>query len=156
MASPQAPKTSLYALKVTMGQEKSVAEMLAEKAEIENIPITAVLSPDELRGYVIIESPNPHLVEDLSRGMRHVRSRIQGIVNYSEVENYLQIKPAVEGLAVGALVEIIAGPFKGMQAKVINIDKVKEEVTIEMLEAAFTLPITVHADYVRPSKQERS
>jgi hypothetical protein len=31
---------------------------------------------------------------------------------------------------------------------------VKEEVTIEMLEAAFTLPITVHADYVRPSKEK--
>jgi transcriptional antiterminator NusG len=92
------------------------------------------------------------LVEELIRGMKHVRSRVQGVVEYSEVDRYLQVKPVVEGLAVGALVEIIAGPFKGMQAKVINVDKVKEEVTIEILEAAFTLPITVHADYVRPTK----
>jgi transcriptional antiterminator NusG len=156
VSSQEVPKTSLYAVKVTMGQEKAVCEMLAEKATVDKIPITAILSPEELRGYVIIESQTPHLVEDLIRGMRHVRSRIQGIVSYAEVERYLQVKPSVEGLSIGAVVEIIAGPFKGMQAKVINIDKVKEEVTIEMLEATFTLPITVHADYVRPSKETRS
>jgi len=147
--SEEAPKTALYAVKVTIGQEKAAAEMLAERALVEKIPITAILSPDELRGYIIIEGPAPHLVEELIRGMRHVRSRVQGLVSYSEVEHYLQVKPAVEGLAVGAVVEVIAGPFKGMQAKIVNVDKVKEEVTIEILEATFTLPITVHADFVR-------
>ena len=150
--SEEAPKTALYVVKVTIGQEKAAAEMLAERAEVEKIPITAILAPEELKGYLIIESPTPHLVEELIRGIKHVRSRVQGVVDYSEVDRYLQVKPAVEGLAVGALVEIIAGPFKGMQAKVINVDKVKEEVTIEILEAAFTLPITVHADYVRSIK----
>jgi len=151
--SEEAPKTALYAVKVTIGQEKAAAEMLAERALVEKIPITAILSPDELRGYIIIEGPAPHLVEELIRGMRHVRSRVQGLVSYSEVEHYLQVKPAVEGLAVGAVVEVIAGPFKGMQAKIVNVDKVKEEVTIEILEATFTLPITVHADFVRPIKR---
>ncbi|MFB0543262.1 MAG: transcription elongation factor Spt5 [Candidatus Bathyarchaeia archaeon] len=145
-------RTSLYAVKVTMGQEKSVSRMLAERAMVEEIPITAILAPDELRGYIIIESPTPHHVEDLIRGMRHVRSRVQGLVEYSEADRYLQAKPAMEGLAVGTLVEIIAGPFKGMQAKVMNVDEVKQEVIIEILEATFTLPITVHADYVRPIK----
>lgn len=135
-----------------MGQEKSVSRMLAERAMVEKIPITAILSPSELRGYIIIESPTPHHVEDLIRGMRHVRSRVQGLVQYSEADRYLQAKPAMEGLAVGTLVEIIAGPFKGMQAKVMNVDEVKQEVIIEILEATFTLPITVHADYVRPIK----
>jgi len=153
--SEEAPKTTLYAVKTTIGQEKAAAEMLAERALVESIPITAILSPDELRGYIIIESPTPHLVEDMIRGMRHVRSRLQGLVSYSEVERYLQVKPAVEGLAVGAVVEVIAGPFKGMQAKIMNVDKVKEEVTIEILEATFTLPITVHADFVRPAKGGR-
>ena len=150
--SEETPKTALYVIKVTMGQEKPVSRMLAERSIVEKIPITAILSPEELKGYILIESPNPHHVDDLIRGMRHVRSRVQGLVNYQEADRYLQTRPAVEGLAIEAFVEIIAGPFKGMQAKVINIDEVKEEVTIEILEAAFTLPITVHADYVRPLK----
>jgi transcriptional antiterminator NusG len=48
------------------------------------------------------------------------------------------------------MVEVIAGPFRGLKAKITHMDKVKEEVTIELLEEGFaTLPITVHADYVR-------
>jgi transcriptional antiterminator NusG len=44
---------------------------------------------------------------------------------------------------------VIGGPFKGMRAKITRIDKAKAEVTLELLEATFTLPITVHADYVK-------
>jgi len=68
------------------------------------------------------------------------------------VDHYIQTKPVVEGLEEGTLVEVIAGPFKGMQARIVRVDAGKEEVTIEILEAAFTLPITVHADYVRELK----
>jgi transcriptional antiterminator NusG len=46
-------------------------------------------------------------------------------------------------------VEVTGGPFKGMRAKITRVDKSKEEVTLELLEATFTLPITVHSDYVR-------
>jgi transcriptional antiterminator NusG len=126
--------------------------MLADKAKVEGLPIAAILSPMELRGYVIIESSAPHAVDQLIRGMRHTRERVQGLVNPDEVAHYLETRPVVEGLEIGGLVEVIAGPFKGMQAKVVRVDPTKEEVTIEILEAAFTLPITVHADYVREVK----
>lgn len=150
--SDQAHRTSLYAVKVTVGQERNVAMMLADKAKVEGLPIAAILSPMELRGYVIIESSAPHAVDQLIRGMRHTRERVQGLVNPDEVAHYLETRPVVEGLEIGGLVEVIAGPFKGMQAKVVRVDPTKEEVTIEILEAAFTLPITVHADYVREVK----
>lgn len=150
--SDQKPRTSLYAIKVTVGQERNVAIMLSDKAKVEDLPIAAILSPMELRGYIIVESSAPHAVDQLIRGMRHTRERVQGMVNPAEVAHYLETKPVVEGLEVGAVVEVIAGPFKGMQAKVVRVDASKEEVTVEILEAAFTLPITVHADYVREVK----
>ena len=43
-----------------------------------------------------------------------------------------------------------------MQAKITRIDKTKNEVTLELLEATFTLPITVHADYVKLVKKAPS
>jgi len=146
------PRTSLYAVKVTVGQERNVALMLADKAKVEGLPVAAILAPAELKGYIIVESPTPHVVEELIRGSRHTRERVQGLVDPSEVDHYLVTKPAIEELEVGVLVEVVAGPFKGMRAKVMRIDEAKEEVTIEMLEASFTLPITVHADYVREVK----
>ena len=54
----------------------------------------------------------------------------------------------VEELDVDDKVEIIAGPLKGMRARVTRVDKAKGEVTLELLDAAVTLPITVHASYV--------
>lgn len=145
-------RTSLYAVKVTTGQERNAATMLADKAKVNKLPISAILAPTELKGYIIIEASMPHSVEELIRGMKHVRERVQGLVNPSEVDHYLETRPVVEGLEIGILVEVVAGPFKGMQARVMRIDEAKEEVTIEILEASFTLPITVHAEYVREVK----
>lgn len=126
--------------------------MLADKVKVEELPIAAILSPAELKGYIIVEASTPHIVEELIRGMRHTRERVQGVIDPSEVGHYLETRPVVEGLEVGALVEVVAGPFKGMRAKVMRVDEAKEEVIIEILEASFTLPITVHADYVREVK----
>jgi transcriptional antiterminator NusG len=137
-----------------MGQERNVAIMLSDKAKVEDLPIAAILAPAELRGYIIIETSAPHAVDQLIRGMRHTRERVSGLVDPSEVDHYLEQRPVIEGLEIGGLVEVIAGPFKGMQAKVMRVDPNKEEVTIEILEAAFSLPITVHADYVREVKGE--
>jgi transcriptional antiterminator NusG len=145
-------KTSLYAVKVTTGQERNVATMLADKAKVSKLPVFAILAPAELKGYIIVEASMPHTVEELIRGMKHVRERVQGLVDPSEVNHYLETRPVVEGLEIGILVEVVAGPFKGMQARVMRVDEGKEEVTIEILEASFTLPITVHADYVREVK----
>lgn len=145
-------RTSLYAVKVTNGQEGTVAQMLSDKAKVEELPIQAILAPAELKGYIIVEAERPHVVDELIRGMRHTRQRVQGVISLEEVNHYIETKPVVEGLEEGTLVEVIAGPFKGMQARVVRVDTSKEEVTIEILEAAFTLPITVHADYVRELK----
>jgi len=91
--------------------------MLADKAKVEGSPIQAILAPAELRGYVIIEAQTPHIVDELIRGMRHTRERVQGTISPDEVDHYIETKPVVEGLEEGTLVEVIAGPFKGMQAR---------------------------------------
>lgn len=61
----------------------------------------------------------------------------------------------VEELSIDDVVEVVGGPLKGMKAKVIKIDKAKNEVTIELLEATVTMPITVNADYVRVVSKSR-
>lgn len=141
--------TKIFAVRTTTGQERNVAKLVAAKIEMKNIPITAILVPETLRGYVFIEADGPHLVEEAIAGVKHVRSRVPGIVSFSEVERYIVRKPIIEELSENDIVEVTGGPFKGMRAKITRIDKAKEEVTLELLEATFTLPITVHADYVK-------
>jgi transcriptional antiterminator NusG len=88
-------------------------------------------------------------VEEAITGVKHVRSRIPGIVSFAEIERYIVKKPIIEELNENDIVEVTGGPFKGMRAKITRIDKTKAEVTLELLEATFTLPITVNSDYVK-------
>lgn len=139
----------IFVVKTTTGQEKNVSRLITTKVKLSKIPIKAILVPDTLKGYVFIEADGPHLIEEAIAGVRHVRSRIPGLVSFSEIERYLIRKPVLENLDEDDVVEITGGPFKGMRAKITRIDKSKAEVTLELLEATFTLPITVHSDYVK-------
>ena len=141
-------QVKIFAVKTTTGQERNVARLIASKVEMTHIPIKALLIPDTLKGYVFIEADGPHLIEEAIAGVRHVRSRIPGLISFNEIERYIVRKPVMEDLNEDDVVEITGGPFKGMRAKITRLDKSKGEVTLELLEATFTLPITVHSDYV--------
>jgi transcriptional antiterminator NusG len=126
-----------------------VAKLVAARIEMNKIPIKAILVPETLKGYIFVEADGPHFVEEAIQGVRHVRSRVPGVVNFSDIERYIVRKPIIEELSENQIVEITGGPFKGMRAKITRVDKAKEEITLELLEATFTLPITVHSDYVK-------
>jgi transcriptional antiterminator NusG len=141
--------TKIFAVKTTTGQERNVAKLIAARVKTNNVPIKAILAPETLRGYVFVEAEGPHFVEEAITGIRHVRSRVPGVVSFSEIERYIVRKPIIEELSENDVVEVTGGPFKGMRAKITRIDRSKAEVTLELLEATFTLPITVHSDYVK-------
>ncbi|MGC8895957.1 MAG: transcription elongation factor Spt5 [Candidatus Bathyarchaeia archaeon] len=149
MAKNEEFSTKIFAVKTTTGQERNVAKLITARIEMNKIPIKAILVPETLRGYVFVEAEGPHLVEQAIAGIRHVRSRVPGVVSFSEIERYIVRKPVIEELSENDIVEVTGGPFKGMRAKITRIDKTKAEVTLELLEATFTLPITVHSDYVK-------
>jgi transcriptional antiterminator NusG len=158
MDEHEEPTVKIFAVKTTTGQEKNVARLVAAKIKMAKIPIKAILVTEVLRGYIFVESEGPHFVEEAITGVRHVRSRIPGPIGFSEIERYIVRKPVIEELNENDIVEITGGPFKGMRAKITRIDKSKAEVTLELLEATFTLPITVNSDYVKlveKAKNER-
>ncbi len=141
--------SSIYAVRTTAGQERNAATMIEIRVKANDLPIYSILAPETLRGYIFIEAPGPHFVDEVISGLKHVKSRVPGSVNIDELEKYLLVKPVVDELEVDYIVEIISGPFRNMRAQITRVDKAKQEVTLELLEATFTLPITVHADYVK-------
>lgn len=143
------PSAKIFAVRTTTGQERNAAKLIAARVEVNKIPIKALLVPDAIKGYIFIEADSPHFVEQAIAGIKHVKSKVPDFVNFSEIEKYIVRKPVIEELNENDIVEVIGGPFKGMRAKITRVDKSKEEVTLELLEATFTLPITVHSDYVK-------
>ena len=140
---------SIFVVRTIAGQEKNAAELIEAKVRIDKLPVLSILVPESLRGYIFIETLGPHIVDEAISGIKNVKSKVSGKVQYSEIEKYLVTKPVIEEVDVGYMVEITGGPFKGMRARITKVNKVRSEVTLELLEATFTLPITVHADYLK-------
>jgi transcriptional antiterminator NusG len=146
-------KARFYAVRTVGGQEYNVASVLASRVKARDLPIKAILVPERLKGYILVEADSPHTVDTAIAGIKHARSRVPGIIEPSEIDRYLVVKPIIEELGIDDIVEVIGGPLRGNKARVTRIDKAKGEIIIELLDVALTLPITVSADYVRILKK---
>jgi transcriptional antiterminator NusG len=153
-------KHKIYAIKTTAKQERTVADnikkVLDDLREQKSIPedekihVYAIIAPDELRGYVLVESPDEIArIEQLVEMVPHARAVVRGESSLAEVQHFLVPKPVVSGIEEGTIVELIAGPFKGEKAVVKRVDAGKEEITVELYESMVPIPITVRGDNVR-------
>jgi transcription termination/antitermination protein NusG len=155
-ATQEVPKSAIFAVKTTANQERSVANMIAMVTRKEQLDIRSVLVPEELKGYVLVESPMMEIVEQAITNIPHAKAVVRGASSIAEVQHFLAPKPTVTGISEGDIVELTAGPFKGEKARVKRIDEAKEEITVELSEAMVPIPVTVRGDIVRVlSKEER-
>lgn len=115
------------------------------------INIQAVLLVDNLKGYVVVEALDPSAAYQAIEGVRHIRGQLRGELEFKDIEGYLVKKSTVTQLTVDKVVEITGGPFKGMKATITRIDYDKEEATVVLLDAAYELPVTVDANYLKLS-----
>lgn len=143
-------KTSIFALRTTISQEKSVATLIERRVQSNpQANIKVVLVPEALNGYIFVEAPSQREVNRIITGIPHVRGKAVGKIDIKELDDFLIPKPSAQGINKGDMVEIIGGPFKGERAKVTRIDQEKGEVVLELIEATFLVPVKVHADYIK-------
>jgi len=151
MAHLRPPRsTSIFPVRTTIGQEKGVAYLVAKRVETLKLEkIKSILVPEQLKGYVFVEALAGEEVSQACMGVPHIRGKPIGKIDIKDIEHFLIPRISTEGLAVGDLIEIIGGPFRSEKAKVTRIDTTKEEVTLELLESTYPIPIKVHADYIK-------
>lgn len=137
----------IYAIRTTANKEKNVAGKLADRVARDHYKISAIVAPG-LKGYILVEGDRQE-IDKAYRGLPHARGLVDGETDVGEIEHFLAPKPVVTTLAEGYIVEVTSGPFKGERSKIIRVDKTKNEVTIELLEATVPIPITVPAESVR-------
>lgn len=147
-------KKGIYCYKVKKGQEFNAAEVIAQRAELNNYDIRTVLVT-EISGYLFVEGS----VQDINRAVENAQyvGKQLGRVSVQELENHLIPTPVIEGLKKNDIVEIVDGPFKGSQAKISSIYQAREEITVDLMTSSVTIPIVLHADSVKlisPSEEE--
>ncbi|HJU58440.1 MAG TPA: transcription elongation factor Spt5 [Nitrososphaeraceae archaeon] len=148
-ADTQDVDSKFFAIRITGGQENVVANILQNRINSKRISLRSILILENFKGYVIVEAPDSNIAYDALYGVRHVRGQIRGDLPFSDIEKYLVKKPVVTELSIDDTVEVIAGPFKSMKAKIIRVDYEKHEATVVLLDSPYQIPVTVDANYLK-------
>ena len=138
----------IFTIKTVVGRENIVIDAITAKGKSEEIPIQSLVHPEEIKGYIFVEGELKE-VERAVQMIPHIRGLIKSPVEISQLQRFLQPRKVEVELALGDVVEIIGGPFKGERGKVTRYDKTKRETTIELLEATVPIPITVSVEFVK-------
>jgi len=145
---------TIFALRTTANREDQVMDFVSSNAVKKKLEVYSIIRPHGMRGYIFIEAATKTDAEQAAFNIPYARGILSQAVKYSEIEHMLeQVKHEVN-IQKNDIVEIISGPFKRENAKITRIDKTKEEVVVELLEAAVPIPITVKMDAVKVIRRD--
>jgi len=141
----------IFPVRTTVGQEQLVVDILSSKIAKEELNIYSIAVVPGLKGYILIEADNEVTLRRGITDTPHIKGSgiVKGAVNIEELTSLLESKPLMKTLNEGMKVEIISGPFKGEKAKITRVNQAKEEVTVELLEAAVKIPVTIKAENIK-------
>lgn len=144
----------IYTVRTTSGREHIVIDMVYNRIRSEKLGVKSITHPGELKGYIFIEGPEGEVRKAL-HGVMHIKGLIEKPVTLEEIQHFFETKKAKVVVNKGDIVEIIGGPFKGEKGKIQRIDQVKDEVTVELLEASIPIPVTISIELVKLIKREK-
>jgi transcriptional antiterminator NusG len=146
--------THIYALRTTANREDQVMGFLASNAARKKLGVFSVIAPHGMRGYIFVEALDRHEAEQAAFGVPYAKGLLPNEIQYSEIEHMLeQVKKDIN-IQKNDIAEILSGPFKREKAKIARVDKAKEEVVVELLEAAVPIPITLKIDAVKVIRRD--
>ncbi len=107
-----------------------------------------------MRSYIFIEASRKSEAEAAAYNVPYARGILQKEVGYKEIEHMLEQVKREVNIQKNDIAEIISGPFKREKCKVTRVDKAKEEVIVELLEAAVPIPITLRFDAIKVIRRD--
>ena len=148
-------KTNIFILRTTANREDQVMDFVTSNATKKGMNVYSIIRPHGMRGYIFIEAESKAEAEQAAFNVPYARGILPKKVDYKEIEHMLEESKKVEmNIKKNDIVEVISGPFKRENARVTRIDKAKEDVVIELLEAAVPIPITIKMDTVKVIRRE--
>ena len=146
----------IFIIKVTTNKEERAVDMISEKAQKKNLSVYSVSRPHGLRGYILLEAEDRDSAEEAVFNLPYIKGIIGKTISYEEIKG--MVEPSISTITIkeGDIVEMIGATLKGEKAKVLRIDKQKEEVVVSLLGAVVPLPVTVKLDNVKVIRREET
>ena len=147
-------KTTIFAVRTTIGQEKSVLTNMFNRLRVLNpFPdLKSFLIAEELRGYVFVEAIHQRDVMIAISGLRHVKGKIVGSISLASIDHVLSPRKVSEILEEDDIVEIVSGIFSGQKAQVIRIPRdtsTSQDVTLRLIDSDSAISIKIHGDFLK-------
>lgn len=147
-------KTTIFALRTTANREEQVMDFITSNIKKKKLEVYSVVRPHGLRGYIFVEADKRSEAEQAAFNVPYARGILPNEIGYHEIEHMLeQVKKEIN-IQKNDIAEIITGPFKREKCRITRIDKLKEEVVVELLEAAVPIPITLKIDSVKVIRRD--
>ena len=146
----------IFIIKVTTNKEERAVDMISEKAQKKNLNVYSVSRPHGLRGYILLEAEDRDSAEEAVFNLPYIKGIIGKTISYEEIKGMVEPSISTVTIKEGDIVEMIGATLKGEKAKVLRIDKQKEEVVVSLLGAVVPLPVTVKLDNVKVIRREEA
>lgn len=145
----------LFPVRTTVGQESLVVDILSNKIQKDELAVFSIAVIPGLKGYILIEAQDELSVRHVISNAPHIKGHgiVKGVVDIKELGALLESKPLMKSIKEDDKIEIISGAFKGEKAKVLRVNDSKEEVIVELMEAAVKIPVTLKAENIRVIKE---
>jgi len=130
-----------FVVKVTSGQERIAANMLQNKMTPE-IPVYSIIVVEGMRGYIIVEAEDEVAVRQYITKGRNIRGILPKPLAEDEVNKLIEVRSHAVEIQRGDSIEFTSGPFKGYKAKVLKVDELKDDITVELMDVVVPIPIT--------------
>ncbi len=131
-----------FVVKVTSGQERIAANMLQNKASKVDLPIYSIMVMEGMRGYITIEAEDELSVRQFITREHNVKGMLNKPLVDEEINKLIQVRKFAQDIEKGDTVEFTSGPFKGYKAKVLKVDDLKSDITVELQDVVVPIPIT--------------
>ncbi|KAM7518732.1 hypothetical protein LguiB_017694 [Lonicera macranthoides] len=133
---PSVRDPKLWMVKCAIGHEREVAVCLMQKCidKGPELQIRSVIALDHLKNYVYVEADKEAHVREACKGMRNIftGSKIL-LVPIKEMTDVLSVESKAIDLSRDTWVRMKIGTYKGDLAKVVDVDNVRQRVTVKLI-----------------------
>ena len=131
-----------FVVKVTSGQERIAANIMQNKIAKSDLPIYSIIVVEGVRGYIILEAEDEVSARQFVTKGRSIRGVLPKGLSEEEVNKLIEVRSHAVGIEKGDTIEFTTGPFKGYKARVLKVDELKDDITVELMDVVVPIPIT--------------
>lgn len=132
---PSVRDPKLWMVKCQIGRERETAICLMQKyIDRPELQIRSAVALDHLKNYIYVEADKESHVKEACKGLRNIFSSAKVmLVPIKEMTDVLSVESKIVDIARGTWVRMKIKNYKGDLAKVVDVDNVKQRVTVKLI-----------------------